>query len=86
MPERPVKTGLLADLFCGIGNTFWDFARIASGLLISSVIILALYRTHLGQVPTLAELSDAGLKTFVGCMALIGGKDIARNIATKGAG
>lgn len=81
-----MKRGFLADLFCGIGNTFWDLARISSGVIISSVMLLAAYRSHLGQVPTLTEYADAMMKVFLGCAAFIGGKDLARAHATKASG
>lgn len=79
-----MKTGFWADLFTTVCGCYWDLARIASAIIIASVITLAVYRCHIGQVPTLSEYADAMMKVFLGCAAFIGGKDLARAHATKG--
>jgi hypothetical protein len=79
------KTGLWADLFCGIGNTYLDLARILSGIAFLGVNMLAVYRAIQGEPPTLADYASANLQVLTGCAIFIGGKDVARSIATKGA-
>jgi hypothetical protein len=81
-----MKHGFWADLLCGIGNLFWDLARIMSALAFVGVNLLAIYRAYLGEVPTLSDYASANLQVLTGCAIFIGGKDLARSIATKGAG
>lgn len=73
-----MKQGFWADLLCGIGNSYWDLARILSALAFLSIVLLAIYRIHEGQIPTLSEYADAIMKVFAGCVVFIGGKDAAR--------
>jgi hypothetical protein len=86
MPSEPVrKTGLMADLLCGIGNLYWDLARILSAIAFLGVNLLAIYRASQGEIPTLSDYASANLQVLTGCAIFIGGKDLARSIATKGA-
>lgn len=73
-----MKQGFWADLLCGIGNTYWDLARILSLLAFLSVVGLAILQIRHGEIPKLAEYADAIMKVFVGCGAFIAGKDVAR--------
>ena len=72
------KTGILADLFCGIGNAYWDLARILSAAAFLGLHLLVAYRLAEGQLVTLNEYSEAVLKLLAGCAIFIGAKDYAR--------
>ena len=80
-----MKTGFLADLFTTVCGCYWDLARIMSALTWLGVNLLAIYRAYQGEIQTLGELASANLQVLTGCAIFIGGKDIARKIAT-GAG
>jgi hypothetical protein len=80
-----MKQGFWADLLMGIGNTYYDLARILSAIAFLGVNLLAIYRAAQGEIPTLADFASANLQVLTGCAIFIGGKDLARSIATKGA-
>ena len=81
-----MRQGFLIDLFGTVCNCHYDLARIMSFATWLLVNLLAAYRAYLGEVPTLMELGNANLIVITGCAIFIGGKDVARSIATKGAG
>ena len=81
-----MKTGFLIDLFGTVCNCHWVLARIMSALTWLGVNLLAAYRAYQGEIPTLNELASANLQVLTGCAIFIGGKDVARSIATKGLG
>jgi hypothetical protein len=80
-----MKTGFLIDLFGTVCNCHWDLARIISALTWLGVNLLAIYRASQGEIPTLSDYASANLQVLTGCAIFIGGKDLARSIATKGA-
>lgn len=79
-----VKHSFWKDLFYGIGNGYADLARILSGIAFLGVNLLAIYRASQGEIPTLSDYASANLQVLTGCAIFIGGKDVARSIATKG--
>jgi hypothetical protein len=81
-----MKQGLLIDLFGTVCNCHYDLARIMSFAAFVGLNLLALYRCWQGEVPTLSDYASANLQVLTGCAIFIGGKDVARSIATKGAG
>jgi hypothetical protein len=80
-----MRQGFLIDLFGTVCNAHYDLARILSAIAFLGVNLLAIYRAYLGEVPTLSDYASANLQVLTGCAIFIGGKDIARSIATKGA-
>lgn len=80
------KEGILADLLCGIGNLYWDLARILSAAAFVGLHLLGAYMLAKGQPVTLNDYAEAVLKLLAGCAIFIGGKDVARAYSTKDAG
>ena len=81
-----MRQGFLIDLFGTVCNCHWDLARILSAIAFLGVNLLAIYRAYHGEVPTLSDYASANLQVLTGCAIFIGGKDLARSIATKGLG
>jgi hypothetical protein len=80
-----MKHGFWADLFTTVCGCYWDLARILSAIAFLGVNLLAIYRASQGEIPTLSDYASANLQVLTGCAIFIGGKDLARSIATKGA-
>jgi hypothetical protein len=78
-----VKTGFLADLFCGPGNQAWELGRISAAWAIFSTSGLAGYKVFQGQELALTDYATAMMTVFTGCAIFIAGKDVARAHATK---
>lgn len=81
-----MKTGFLADLFTTVCNCHWDLARIMSAIAFVGFHALVVHNIASGQPVTPNEYGEALLKLVTGCVAFIGGKDLARRVATKGLG
>lgn len=78
------KTGFLADLFCGIDNSHWDWARIASALTLIGYFALAGYKIYAGQEYTLNDFASGAMQILLGSAGIIGAKDLAKAKATSG--
>jgi len=69
----------LRDLFCGVGGTSWELARVMSAWALISYSFAFLYSLMwLGKVPDWASLGTGYGLVLVGAGAYIGIKDLAR--------
>lgn len=76
-----MKTGLFADLFCGVGNVQWDLGRIMGFLAFLPMVAGLVANIRTGQPIDMLALGGGIGAVYTAVAILIAAKDVARTNA-----